>query len=121
MAGARPNFMVGLLGVVDDAGVAAIARDTRKTAARNRRTARRGRWRFADRIRRSLSRSGDGFSAIWDPKGADFAMMLGEFYCAKLDAPVVLEIVRDGIVYARVYDIRGRSVSTLLRYPSANT
>jgi Dolichyl-phosphate-mannose-protein mannosyltransferase len=63
---------------------------------------------------------GDGFSAIWDPKGADFAMMLEEFYCADLDAPVVLEIKRDGIVYARVYDIRGRSVSTLLRYPTAN-
>jgi Dolichyl-phosphate-mannose-protein mannosyltransferase len=64
---------------------------------------------------------GDGFSAIWDPKGADFAMMLEEFYCADLDAPVVLEIKRDGIVYARVYDIRGRSVSTLLRYPTANS
>ena len=40
-------------------------------------------------------------------------MMLNEFYCADLDAPVVLEVVRDGVVYARVYDIRGRSVSTL--------
>jgi len=63
---------------------------------------------------------GSGFNAIWDPKGADFAMMLNEFYCADLDAPVVLEIRREGIVYARVYDIRGRSVSTLLRYPNAN-
>jgi hypothetical protein len=62
---------------------------------------------------------GSGFSAIWDPKGADFAMMLNEFYCADLDAPVVLEIAREGVVYARVYDIRGRSFSTLLRYPTA--
>jgi len=62
---------------------------------------------------------GQGFSAIWDPQGADFAMMLNEFYCADLDAPVVLEIVREGVVYARVYDIRGRSFSTLLRYPTA--
>ena len=62
---------------------------------------------------------GSGFSAIWDPKGADFAMMLNEFYCADLDAPVVLEIVREGVVYARVYDIRGRTFSTLLRYPTA--
>ena len=62
---------------------------------------------------------GSGFSAIWDPKGANFAMMLNEFYCADLDAPVVLEIVREGVVYARVYDIRGRSFSTLLRYPTA--
>jgi hypothetical protein len=63
---------------------------------------------------------GPGYSAIWDPKGADFAMMLNEFYCAKLDAPVVLEIVREGVVYARVYDIRGRSITSLLTYPTAN-
>jgi hypothetical protein len=44
-------------------------------------------------------------------------MMLGEFYCARLDAPVLLEIVRDGVVYARVYDIRGRSITTLLTVP----
>ena len=50
-------------------------------------------------------------------KGADFAMMLGEFYCAKLDAPLLAEVVRDGVVYARVYDIRGRSISTLLTQP----
>ena len=63
---------------------------------------------------------GDGYDAIWDPQGADLAMMLNEFYCADLDAPVVLEVVREGVVYARVYDIRSRSYSTLLRYPTAN-
>jgi hypothetical protein len=63
---------------------------------------------------------GSGYSAIWDPKGADFAIMLNEFYCADLNAPVVLEVVREGVVYARVYDIRGLSISTLLRYPNAN-
>jgi hypothetical protein len=63
---------------------------------------------------------GPGFSAIWDPNGADFAMMLNEFYCARLDAPILLQVMRDGVVYARVYDIRGLSVSTLLAYPSAN-
>jgi 4-amino-4-deoxy-L-arabinose transferase-like glycosyltransferase len=63
---------------------------------------------------------GPGYSAIWDPKGADFAMMLNEFYCADLNAPIVLEVVREGVVYARVYDIRGLSISTLLRYPNAN-
>jgi hypothetical protein len=57
---------------------------------------------------------GPQYSAIWDPKGADFAMMLGEFYCAKLDAPILFDVVRDGVVYARVYDIRGRSISSLL-------
>ena len=60
---------------------------------------------------------GPQFTTTWDPKGADFAMMLGVFYCAKLDAPVLFEIVRDGIVYARVYDIRGRSISSLLTVP----
>jgi Dolichyl-phosphate-mannose-protein mannosyltransferase len=65
---------------------------------------------------------GPQYSAIWKPKGADFAMTLGEFYCAKLDAPVLFEIVREGIVYARVYDIRGRSIPTLLtlRGPDAD-
>ncbi len=60
---------------------------------------------------------GPQFTTTWNPKGADFAMMLGEFYCAKLDAPVLFEIVRDGVTYARVYDIRGRSISALLTVP----
>jgi Dolichyl-phosphate-mannose-protein mannosyltransferase len=60
---------------------------------------------------------GPGYSTTWDPKGADFAMMLGVFYCAKLNAPMLFEIVRDGALYARVYDIRGRSISSLLTVP----
>jgi dolichyl-phosphate-mannose-protein mannosyltransferase len=60
---------------------------------------------------------GPDFETSWDPSGADFAMMLGEFYCAKLDAPLLVEIVRDGVIYARVYDIRGRSIPTLLTLP----
>jgi hypothetical protein len=57
---------------------------------------------------------GGDFETTWDPKGADFAMMLGEYYCRKLDAPVLVEVVRDGAVYARVYDIRGRTYDSLL-------
>jgi hypothetical protein len=60
---------------------------------------------------------GPGYETTWDPKGADFAMQLGVFYCAKLDTPVLFEIVREGVVYARVYDIRGRSIPTLLSVP----
>jgi len=56
---------------------------------------------------------GDRFTPTWDPKGADFALTLGAFYCAKLDAPVLVEIVRDGVVFARAYDLRGRNVPTL--------
>jgi hypothetical protein len=60
---------------------------------------------------------GSQFTTTWNPKGADFAMVVGEFYCAKLDAPVVFDIVREGVVYARLYDLRGRSVSSLLTVP----
>jgi hypothetical protein len=60
---------------------------------------------------------GNDFETTWNPTGADFAMMLGEFYCAKLDAPLLVEIVRDGVTFARVYDIRGRSFETLLTQP----
>ena len=60
---------------------------------------------------------GPQFSTTWNPRGADFAMQLGVFYCAKLDAPLLFEIVRDGVVYARVYDIRGHSIASLLAVP----
>jgi hypothetical protein len=64
---------------------------------------------------------GPDFAMTWDPQGADFAMMLGVFYCKEFDAPVIAEIRREGILYARVYDIRGRSYPTLLNpYPGQN-
>ncbi len=61
---------------------------------------------------------GPDFETTWDPQGADFALMLGEFYCVTFDAPLVAEVVREGVVYARVYDIRGRSYPTLLTTPA---
>jgi hypothetical protein len=61
---------------------------------------------------------GPDFETTWDPQGADFAMMLGEFYCLTFDAPLVAEVAREGVVYGRVYDIRGRSFSTLLSTPA---
>ena len=60
---------------------------------------------------------GPDFETTWDPHGADFAMMLGVFYCAKLDAPVLVDVERAGVSYARVYDIRGRSIDSLLTQP----
>jgi dolichyl-phosphate-mannose-protein mannosyltransferase len=60
---------------------------------------------------------GADFETSWDPAGADFAMMLGEFYCRKFDAPLLAEIVRDGVTYARIYDIRGHAYDTLLTVP----
>ena len=60
---------------------------------------------------------GDAFEPTWEPKGADFALMLGEFYCADLDAPPIARIERAGVVFARVYDLRGRNVPKLFAVP----
>jgi len=60
---------------------------------------------------------GPDFTIGWDSHAADFAMTLGEFYCKGLTAPVLVEIKRDDVVFARVYDIRGRSISSLLSIP----
>jgi len=61
---------------------------------------------------------GPDFTIGWDSTAADFAMTLGEFYCKGLAAPVMVEIKRDDVVFARVYDIRGRSISSLLAIPA---
>jgi hypothetical protein len=45
-------------------------------------------------------------------------MTLGEFYCKGLTEPCMVEIKRKDFVYARVYDIRGRSISSLLSIPA---
>jgi hypothetical protein len=60
---------------------------------------------------------GPDFTTDWHSNGADFAMTLGEFYCKGLTAPVMVEIKRDDVVFARVYDIRGRSITSLLSIP----
>jgi len=56
---------------------------------------------------------GPEFRITWDPRGADFALSLGEFYCSQLTEPVLVEVQREGVIYARVYDIRGRTVTRL--------
>jgi len=60
---------------------------------------------------------GSEFQITWDPTGADFALTMGEFYCTQLAEPVLVEIQREGVVYARVYDIRGRAVTSRLSMP----
>jgi hypothetical protein len=62
-------------------------------------------------------RLGDDFITTWNTKGADFALMLGEFYCAELKAPELVRIEREGVVYARVYDLRGRNIPDLFTLP----
>ena len=61
---------------------------------------------------------GPDFTIGWDSHAADFAMTLGEFYCKGLNAPVIAEIKRDDVVFAKVYDIRGKSISSLLAIPA---
>lgn len=60
---------------------------------------------------------GPEFKTSWHQREADFVMMSGEFYCAPLNAPVLVEIEREGVVFARVYDVRGRPISNLLTIP----
>jgi hypothetical protein len=76
----------------------------------------RRRWRIAvcGPERAARVELGPEFLVNWDTNGADFALTLGEYYCARLAAPVLVEIEREGVVYARVYDIRGRTVTSLL-------
>jgi len=60
---------------------------------------------------------GEGFRTTAESRGADFAMTLGAFYCRQIDAPVLVTVEREGVTFARVYDIRGRSVGDLLSMP----
>ena len=113
--GARPRFMLDYWGL----SLTQASRQLRALIAERGEEPPRGAWTVAvcgphPPVTVAL---GPQFTTTWNPKGADFAMMLGEFYCAKLDAPVLFEVVRDGVVYARVYDIRGRSIATLLTVP----
>lgn len=55
---------------------------------------------------------GDDFVATNDAKGADFAVSLGTFYCAELFAPIINEVRRDSVVFARVYDLRRLEFTT---------
>jgi hypothetical protein len=60
---------------------------------------------------------GPNFETTYNAKGADFALSLGTFYCAQLDAPVLAESEREGVVFARAYDLRGNSYVTTYAYP----
>jgi len=116
VTGARGRYMLDYWGLsFKQASQALLAR----LAERHESKPRDRRWKIAvcGPHRSPQVELGPDFETSWDPSGADFAMMLGEFYCAKLDAPLLVDIVRDGVSYARVYDIRGRSIPTLLTLP----
>jgi hypothetical protein len=114
--GAQPRFMLDYWGLAfKQAG-----QDLRAQLALRSETPPAGRkWRIAVCGPHPPARIplGDQFEPVWESKGADFALMLGAFYCAKLDAPLLTEVVRDGVSFARAYDIRGRSISTLFTQP----
>lgn len=57
---------------------------------------------------------GPHYDISWNPAGAQFVMSLGEYYCANLDAPVLVEVKREGVVFARVYDIREKNFTSIL-------
>jgi hypothetical protein len=60
---------------------------------------------------------GPDFETTYDQKKADFAMALGTFYCRHLQAPIMATVEREGVVYATVYDFRGRAPEALTTLP----
>jgi hypothetical protein len=115
-AGAHGNYMLDYWGL----SFKQAAQELRaKLAAENAKPP-RDKWHIATcgPQRPAQVELGDGFEVSWKTAGADFALMLGEYYCLDLKAPVVVEIKRDGVVFARVYDIRGLTVPTLLAIPA---
>jgi hypothetical protein len=60
---------------------------------------------------------GPQFETTYDQKKADFAMALGAFYCRHLQAPILATVTREGVVYATVYDFRGRANEKLTTEP----
>ncbi|MBX9777890.1 MAG: glycosyltransferase family 39 protein [Xanthobacteraceae bacterium] len=116
VAGARDRYMLDYWGLSlkqASQGLAAKIGELKLQKPKDRR------WKLAvcGHHRSPQVELGPDFETTWEPKGVDFVMMLGEFYCRQFDAPVLVEVVRDGVVYARVYDIRGRSYDTLLTRP----
>jgi 4-amino-4-deoxy-L-arabinose transferase-like glycosyltransferase len=61
---------------------------------------------------------GPKFQTTSNPRGADFALVLREFYCRDIKAPIVIDVIREGVAFATVYDIRGRTVGSLSSTPS---
>jgi hypothetical protein len=116
VSGARDSFMLDYWGL----SLKQAAEALREHLAANRQSPPDGRkWKVAvcgphPGVAVAL---GDGYELTWDAKGADFALALGEHYCARLDAPVIAQIERADVTFARVYDLRGREVGSLFTIP----
>jgi hypothetical protein len=114
--GAHGKYMLDYWGLAfkqaaNDLHAAIAARHEQKPADR--------RWRVAICGPQPPARVelGPDFETTADPRGADFAMSLGTFYCRKLDAPLLAAVKREGVPFARVYDLRGHNVTDLLTMP----
>jgi hypothetical protein len=114
--GAQPLYMLDYWGLALKQGGNAL-RDT--LAARSEAPPAGQKWKIAVCGPHPPARIalGERFEPTWEPKGADFALSLGAFYCARLDAPVLVEVIRDGVIFARAYDLRGRTVTDLFTVP----
>jgi hypothetical protein len=116
VAGAQPRFMLDYWGLAfKQAGAALRA----QLAERGETPPAGGKWKIAVCGPHPPAQIalGPQFEPTWEPKGADFALMLGAFYCSRLDAPLLADIVRDGVSFARAYDIRGRTIPGLFTEP----
>jgi hypothetical protein len=116
VAGAQPRFMLDYWGLAfKQAGEALRAR----LAERGETPPAGRKWKIAVCGPHPPAQValGDQFEPTWEPKGADFALMLGAFYCARLDAPLLAEVIRDEVSFARAYDIRGRTITGLFTEP----
>ena len=114
----RQSVHAGLLGPRAEAGFRRPARGTGRTPGIRRPRNRKWKVAVCGPQRPAQVALGPDFTIGWDSNAADFAMTLGEFYCKGLTAPVMVEIKRDDVVFARVYDIRGHSISNLLAIPA---
>lgn len=53
---------------------------------------------------------GEGFVHSYDPKNADFMLVLGQYYCATLLNTPIVTVEREGVTLARIWDVRGKHV-----------
>ena len=60
---------------------------------------------------------GPQFETTFDRKTADSALALGTSYSRHLQHPIMVEVEREGVVYATVYDLRGGPTPNLLTVP----
>ncbi|BAT61273.1 hypothetical protein GJW-30_1_03830 [Variibacter gotjawalensis] len=60
---------------------------------------------------------GSEFELTWNPHDADFALMLGTYYCAQFRAPIIAKVDRAGVTYAKAYDVREHAYTTLFTIP----